>query len=96
MTTSLFPSDDVTRRFLKAQKREAVFREIAADPDAGYDRVIDIDLSEIVPMIACPHSPDNVKTVDELKGMKIDQVAIGSCTNSSYKDLIDRCPHPAR
>jgi aconitate hydratase len=87
VTTSVFPSDRVTLRFLKAQGRESAWREIGPDDDASYDCVIDLDLSALVPMAACPHSPDNVKTVEEIKGMKIDQVAIGSCTNSSYKDL---------
>ncbi len=87
VTTSVFPSDNITRQFLKAQGREKVWREILPDPDAAYDRDIEIDLSTLTPMVACPHSPDNVKKVSEIKGMKIDQVAIGSCTNSSYKDL---------
>jgi aconitate hydratase len=88
VTTSLFPSDDVTRTFLKAQAREDSWRQILPDPDARYDRVIDIDLSTVVPMAACPHSPDNIKTMAELKGLPVQQVAIGSCTNSSYKDLM--------
>ncbi|HRZ25930.1 MAG TPA: aconitate hydratase [Spirochaetota bacterium] len=88
VTTSLFPSDSVTLGFLKAQGREKNWEEILPDPDATYDRTIDLDLSTVVPMIACPHSPDNIKKISEIKGMAIDQVAIGSCTNSSYKDLM--------
>lgn len=87
-TTSIFPSDDVTLEFLKAQKREDVWCELSADADAVYDEEIDIDLSELVPLAACPHSPDNVKTVDEIGPMKIDQVCIGSCTNSSLMDML--------
>jgi len=87
VTTSLFPSDEVTKLFMKAQSREADFTPLAADNDAAYDRVIEINLSEVVPMVACPHSPDNIKKVSELAGLKIDQVAVGSCTNASYKDL---------
>lgn len=87
-TTSIFPSDEVTYEFLKAQGREADFVEILPDPDAQYDEEIEIDLSSLVPLAACPHSPDNVVPVSELKGIKVDQVAIGSCTNSSYKDLM--------
>lgn len=88
VTTSLFPSDKVTREFLVAQGREKDFVELLPDKDAQYDKVIEIDLSTIEPMIACPHSPDNVVSVESIKGMKVDQVAIGSCTNSSYKDLV--------
>ncbi len=88
VTTSVFPSDHVTRSFLEAQGRGRSWRELLPDSDAEYDRVIDIDLGALEPMIACPHSPDNIKSISELKGMKIDQVAIGSCTNSSYKDLM--------
>ncbi|WAM35799.1 aconitate hydratase [Caldicellulosiruptor acetigenus] len=87
-TTSIFPSDEVTYEFLKAQGREVDFVEILPDPDAQYDEEIEIDLSSLVPLAACPHSPDNVVPVSELKGIKVDQVAIGSCTNSSYKDLM--------
>lgn len=87
-TTSIFPSDEVTRKFLKAQGRENVWSEQKADDDAVYDEIIDINLSELEPMVACPHSPDNVKTVKELSGMKIDQVCIGSCTNSSLLDMM--------
>ncbi|HPQ53676.1 MAG TPA: aconitate hydratase [Spirochaetota bacterium] len=88
VTTSLFPSDEITRDFLKAQARESSWREMLPDNGAGYDRVIEINLSELVPMIAQPHSPDNVVTISSIKGMKVDQVAVGSCTNSSYKDLM--------
>ena len=88
VTTSVFPSDQLTLDFLKAQEREKSWREILPDTDAVYSKTIDINLSEVEPMIACPHSPDNIKKVKDLKGMKIDQVAIGSCTNSSYKDLV--------
>ncbi len=87
-TTSIFPSDEVTRAFLKAQKREEVYVELSADADAVYDEVMDIDLSKIEPMAACPHSPDNVKSVNEIGKMKIDQVCIGSCTNSSLLDML--------
>lgn len=87
-TTSIFPSDEMTREFLKAQGRESDFVELSSDEDAVYDEVIDIDLSTLVPMAACPHSPDNIKTIKELEGKKIDQVCIGSCTNSSYTDLM--------
>jgi len=88
VTTSVFPSDEETRKFLKAQGREGDWTELAADGDATYERVIDLDLSTIEPMAAAPHSPGNVKSVSELAGMKVDQVCIGSCTNSSYKDLV--------
>ena len=87
-TTSIFPSDDITRDFLRAEGREADWVSLASDPDAEYDRVIDIDLSTLEPLIACPHSPDNVKKVSELKGTKVDQVCIGSCTNSSLMDML--------
>jgi len=87
-TTSIFPSDKVTFAFLKAQGRENDWVELKPDEDAQYDEVIDIDLSKLVPMAACPHSPDAVKTVDEIGKIKIDQVCIGSCTNSSYLDLM--------
>ena len=87
-TTSVFPADDVTKAFLAAQGREADFTPIFADEDAVYDRIIDIDLSALTPRIACPHSPDNVKAVDELQEIKVDQVCIGSCTNSSLADLL--------
>ena len=87
-TTSIFPSDEITRSFLKAQGREEDWVEFSSDPDAVYDEEISIDLSELVPLAACPHSPDNVKTVDEIGAIKVDQVCIGSCTNSSYLDLM--------
>ena len=87
-TTSIFPSDEVTREFLKAQGREADYVPLSSDEDAVYDRVISIDLSALKPMIACPHSPDNVVSVDSLKGVKVDQVCIGSCTNSSLYDML--------
>ena len=87
-TTSIFPSDEVTREFLKAEGREADFTPLASDADAVYDKVIDINLSELKPLIACPHSPDNVVTVESLKGTKVDQVCIGSCTNSSLYDML--------
>lgn len=87
-TTSIFPSDEITRSFLKAQGREDVWSEQKADDDAEYDEIIEINLSELEPMVACPHSPDNVKTVAEIAGMKIDQVCIGSCTNSSLLDMM--------
>ncbi|HEX9746424.1 MAG TPA: aconitate hydratase, partial [bacterium] len=87
-TTSVFPSDEVTRAFLKAQKREEVWSEVSADPDAEYDEVIEIDLSSLEPMIAKPHMPDNVVPVREVAGLKVDQVMVGSCTNSSYRDLM--------
>ncbi len=86
-TTSIFPSDEITKEFLKAQKREDSWCELSADADAEYDEVIKIDLSTLEPMVACPHSPDNVKKVSELGKIKIDQVCIGSCTNSSYMDM---------
>lgn len=87
-TTSIFPSDDVTRAFLAAEGREADFIPLASDPDARYDRIIDIDLNTLQPMIACPHSPDNVVPVETLAGTKVDQVCIGSCTNSSLFDML--------
>ncbi len=87
-TTSIFPSDEITRQFLKAQKREDVWTEQSADPDAVYDETIEINLSELAPLAACPHSPDNIKSAKELDGMKIDQVCIGSCTNSSLMDMM--------
>lgn len=87
-TTSIFPSDEITLEFLKAQDRADVWTELKADDDAVYDEVVDIDLSAIVPMAACPHSPDNVKTCEEIGKLKIDQVCIGSCTNSSFMDMM--------
>ena len=87
-TTSIFPSDEITLEFLKAQDRADVWVPLAADEDAEYDEQIDIDLSALVPQAACPHSPDNVKTVEEIGKLKIDQVCIGSCTNSSFVDMM--------
>ncbi len=87
-TTSVFPSDEMTRIFLKAQNREEVFIPLMADPDAHYDQTIEINLNHLEPLIAAPHSPDAIKTVASLKDLKVDQVAIGSCTNSSYADLM--------
>ena len=84
-TTSVFPSDENTRKFLIAQGREHQWIELEADEDAVYSEIIELDLSEIEPMIAQPHSPDNVVAVNDIKGIKVDQVCIGSCTNSSYK-----------
>lgn len=88
VTTSVFPSDETTRQFLKAQGREQDWVEVKADEDAEYDRVIDLELTEIVPLTAYPHSPGNITTVKELEGTPVDQVCLGSCTNSSYKDLM--------
>lgn len=87
-TTSIFPSDEITREFLRAQGREQDWVALSSDPDAVYDEEISIDLSALVPMVACPHSPDNVKTVEAVGPIKVDQVCIGSCTNSSYLDLM--------
>ena len=87
-TTSIFPSDEITEAFLIAQGRGEDYTPLASDPDAEYDRIIDIDLSKLQPMIACPHSPDNVVEVASLKDIKVDQVCIGSCTNSSLMDLL--------
>ncbi len=88
VTTSVFPSDGQTLSFLKAQKRKGAYRTITADPDAQYECVVEIDLSSLEPMVAQPHSPDLVATVASLKGKKIHQVCIGSCTNSSLRDLV--------
>lgn len=87
-TTSLFPSDERTREFLALEGREEVWREIRPDTDAVYDETITVDLSALVPLAACPHSPDNVRPVSELAGGAIDQVCIGSCTNSSMQDML--------
>ncbi|MFN3598416.1 MAG: aconitate hydratase [Aquificaceae bacterium] len=87
-TTSLFPSDEITRAYLKAQGREEDWIELLPDHDAEYDEIIEINLSELEPLIACPHSPDNVVPLREVEGIKVDQVVIGSCTNSSFVDLI--------
>jgi aconitate hydratase len=88
VTTSVFPSDAKTRAFLRAQGREHAWRALAADAHAVYDRVLEIDLGGVEPMAACPSSPDNVRRLAELGGIKVDQVIIGSCTNSSFKDLM--------
>lgn len=87
-TTSIFPSDEITREFLKAQEREDVWVPLSADDDAVYDEELTINLSELEPLAACPHSPDNVKSVSEIGKIKIDQVCIGSCTNSSLLDML--------
>ena len=87
-TTSVFPSDEVTEAFLKAQGRAKDFTPLAADADAEYDEIVDIDLSELVPLVAQPHMPDNVDTVEHVGPIKVDQVFIGSCTNSSYQDMM--------
>jgi aconitate hydratase len=87
-TTSVFPSDEITKKFLDAQGRGDDWTEISADSTDEYDKNITIDLSALKPLAACPHSPDNIKSVAELKGMKIDQVCIGSCTNSSFTDML--------
>ncbi len=87
-TTSIFPSDAVTREFLKAEGREEDYTPLSSDPDAVYDKVLHIDLSALEPLIACPHSPDKVVTVSSLKGTRVDQVCIGSCTNSSLQDML--------
>lgn len=88
VTTSLFPSDEMTRRFLRAQQREADFVELEPDIEATYEKVVNIDLSKLEPMTAKPHSPDNIGTVGSMKNIAVDQVCLGSCTNSSYKDLV--------
>ncbi len=87
-TTSVFPSDEITKEFLRAQGRVGDWQALSADEDAVYDEVLEINLSELEPLVACPHMPDNVKAVSEIAGMKVDQVCIGSCTNSSYTDLM--------
>ena len=87
VTTSVFPSDEMTRLFLRAQRREEDWCEIQADPDAVYQRTVEINLSELVPLAAKPHSPDQIAAVREMGGIPVQQVCIGSCTNSSYKDL---------
>jgi aconitate hydratase len=88
VTCSIFPSDDITKQFLAAQRRRKDFRPLAADPDAHYDRIIEIDLSTLEPLVAAPSSPDNIVSVATLTGTPVDQVIIGSCTNSSYQDLM--------
>ena len=87
-TTSIFPSDEITEAFLQAQGRGADFTALESDPDAEYDRIIEIDLNALKPLVACPHSPDNVATAESLTATKVDQVCIGSCTNSSLQDLL--------
>ena len=87
VTTSVFPSDENTYKFLKAQGRENVYRELSADAEAGYDRIIKINLSELEPLVTQSPSPDNVKSFSEVEGIKVNQVIIGSCTNSSFRDL---------
>ena len=87
-TTSVFPSDEVTRDFLAAQKRASDWTELLPDEDAEYDEKLVINLDELEPLAACPHSPDAVRKVKDLAGLKVDQVIIGSCTNSSYTDLM--------
>lgn len=87
-TTSIFPSDEITRKFLKAQGREQDYTPLSADDDAVYDELVEINLSELEPLAACPHSPDNIKSIKELAGQRIDQVCIGSCTNSSLLDMM--------
>lgn len=88
VTCSVFPSDNITKKFMKAQGREADWTELKADRGAKYDRVIEIDLSALEPLAACPHSPGIIKKISELEGKKVDQVCIGSCTNSSFKDMM--------
>ncbi|PKL12737.1 MAG: aconitate hydratase, partial [Spirochaetae bacterium HGW-Spirochaetae-6] len=88
VTTSVFPSDRVTLDFMKAQGRQKDWQVLEADADASYDKVIEIDLNELEPMIALPHSPDNIKRVRDVAGMKVDQVLVGSCTNGSYQDVM--------
>jgi aconitate hydratase len=87
VTTSIFPSDEETKKFLKAQGREADWVELKADDDAEYDKIVDLDLSTLEPLAAAPHSPGNVIRVSDLKDLKVDQVMLGSCTNSSYKEI---------
>lgn len=87
-STSVFPSDDITRNFMRAQGRDQDWVPVEADPDAVYDEIIDIDLALLKPLAACPHSPDNVKPVESLAGIPVDQVVIGSCTNSSLMDMM--------
>ena len=88
VTTSIFPSDEITRLFLRSQQRKDDYTELKTNKDATYARVIDIDLSKIEPLTAKPHSPDNIGTVKSMKKIAVDQVCLGSCTNSSYKDLV--------
>ena len=88
VTSSLFPSDEITRSFLISQHREDAWKPLPADHDAEYAETIELDLDSLEPLAACPHSPDNVKSIRELEGIKVQQVAVGSCTNSSYLDLM--------
>jgi aconitate hydratase len=88
VTTSIFPSDEITKQFLKAQGREKDWIELRADADAKYDRIVEINLSDLEPLAATPHSPGNIKKVREIEGLDVDQVCLGSCTNSSYTDLM--------
>jgi len=88
VTSSIFPSDEQTKKFLAAQKREQDYRPLAADADAEYDRVIELNMSELEPMAACPSSPDNVSSIKEIAGLRTEQVVVGSCTNSSFADLM--------
>ena len=87
-TTSIFPSDELTKEFLRAEGREDSWVSLEADPDAEYDEVVEIELSSLEPMVAQPHQPDKVVKVKEIEGLKVDQVLVGSCTNSSYRDLM--------
>ena len=87
-TTSIFPSDEITKEFLRAQGRVQDYTPLCSDEDAEYDRIIDIDLSTLSPLLACPHSPDNIKSAKELSGTPVDQICIGSCTNSSLRDML--------
>ncbi|MBI3581249.1 MAG: aconitate hydratase [Nitrospinae bacterium] len=87
-TTSIFPSDEITKKFLVAQKRGKAFKPLAADADAQYEKTVEIDLDKLEPLVAQPHSPDNIIEVKSLKGTKVTQVAVGSCTNSSFRDLM--------
>ena len=88
VTTSVFPSDEITKEFLKAQGREKDWIALTADEDVDYDEIVEIDLSELVPLAATPHSPGNISKVKDLEGMNVDQVCVGSCTNSSFRDLM--------
>lgn len=87
-TTSIFPSDEITEAFLTSQGRASDYSPLSSDEDAHYDRIIDIDLSTLSPLLACPHSPDNIKSSSELSGTKVEQICIGSCTNSSLRDML--------
>lgn len=89
VTSSIFPSDGQTKQFLYAERRSSQWRELAADRDAAYSQTVDIDLGALEPLIAAPDSPDNVSPVSEIEGLKVDQVCLGSCTNSSLKDMLE-------